>query len=109
MLGTRLSGIASVLVLLASSGVTPKQKAGESDLAALADRYFEEVLFKHFPTRGTAAGLHQYDAKLESFSRSSIDAHVAALKEFQKRFEQIQLPAGTPDAADRELLLADIR
>src|SRR5712664_2077056 len=105
-----LSGFAVVLVLSACSSAQPKRSAEETDLAALADRYFEEVFFKYSPTRGTAAGLHQYDSQLEDFSRSSIDAHVAVLNDFQGRFEYLHLPAGSPDAAaDRELLLSDIR
>src|SRR5882672_8116337 len=105
-----LSGFAVVLVLSACSSAPPKRSAEETDLAALADRYFEEVFFKYSPTRATAAGLHQYDSQLEDFSRSSIDAHVAVLNDFQRRFENLHLPAGSPDAAaDRELLLSDIR
>src|ERR1035441_9281978 len=34
----------------------------------LADQFFSEVYFKLSPTAGTAAGLHQYDAKLEDYS-----------------------------------------
>ena len=110
MPSSSLSGFAIVLVLSACSTAQPKHSAEETDLAALADRYFEEVFFKYAPTRGTAAGLHQYDSQLEDFSRSSIDAHVAALNDFQGRFENLHLPAGSPDAAaDRELLLSDIR
>src|SRR5467141_393046 len=110
MPSSSLSGYAVVLVLSACSSAQPKRSAEEIDLAALADRYFEEGFFKYSPTRGTAAGLHQYDSQLEDFSRSSIDAHVAVLNDFQRRFENLHLPAGSPDAAaDRELLLSDIR
>src|SRR5436190_764102 len=107
---TSLSGFAAMLVLSACTGRQPMRSGEEVELAALADRYFEEVFFKYSPTRATAAGLHQYDSQLEDFSRSSIDARVAALKEFEKRFENVHLPAGSSDAAaDRELLLSDIR
>src|SRR5882672_8171652 len=110
MPSSSLSGFAVVLVLSACSSAQPKRSAEETDLAALADRYFEEVFFKYSPTRGTAAGLHQYDSQLEDFSRSSIDAHVAVLNDLQGRFENLHLPAGLLDAAaDRELLLSDIR
>jgi uncharacterized protein (DUF885 family) len=102
--------VAASLVLTACSGAQPKLGAQESELAALADRYFQDVYFKYSPTRATRAGLHQYDAQLEDFSRAAIEARVAALKDFEGRFESFQVPPGSWDAAaDRELLLSDIR
>ncbi len=56
------------------------------------------------------AGFHQYDAKLPSGSRSEIDAETAALHQFEQEvagFEPRGLSPGA--AADRELLLAQIR
>ena len=104
------SGFAAALVLSACSSAQPKRSAEEADLAALADRYFNDVFFKYAPTRATAAGLHQYDAQLEDYSRAAVDARVAALNDFEKRFENLHLSAGSPDAvANRELLLSDIR
>src|SRR2546427_8375958 len=91
-----LCRFAVVLVLSACSSAQPKRGAEEVDLPALADRYFEEVFFKYSPTRATAAGLHQYDSQLEDFSRSSIDAHVAVLNDFQRRFGNLPPPAVPP-------------
>src|SRR5262249_26745376 len=105
-----LTGFAAGLLLSACPSAQPKRSAEEADLAALADRYFDDVFFKYSPTRGTAAGLHQYDVQLEDYSRAAIDAPVAPLKDFEKRFENLHLSAGSPEtAADRELLLSDIR
>ena len=52
------------------------------------DEYFD-FYFQFHPTEGTQAGLHQYDAKLEDFSRAGIDAEVAGLVQFQKKFNSI--------------------
>jgi uncharacterized protein (DUF885 family) len=110
MVKSIFSGIAAALVLSACSSAQPKPGAEEADLAALADRYFAEAYFKYSPTRATAAGLHQYDSQLEDFSRPAIEARVALLNDFRKRFENLRLPPGAPDAAaDQELLLSDIR
>jgi len=101
--------LAASLLLAACSIAQPRSGAEQGELAALADRYFEEVLFKYSPTRATRAGLHAYDTRLEDFSRAAIEAQVAALKDFEDRVERVQ-PSSTPDAAaDRELLLSDIR
>jgi hypothetical protein len=74
--------VAASLLATACSTAQPGRGAQESELAALADRYFEEVFFKYSPTRATRAGLHAYDTQLEDFSRAAIDAQVAALKDF---------------------------
>ena len=104
------TAVAAGLLLTACSGAQPRRGAGEGEVAALADRYFDEVFFKYSPTRATRAGLHEYDTRLEDFSPAAIDAQVAALKDFETRFADLQVPPGSPDAeADRELLLSDIR
>src|SRR2546426_10076769 len=102
--------VAASLVLTACSSAQPRRGAREGELAALAARYFQEVFFKYSPTRGTRAGLHAYDTRLEDFSRAAIEARVAALKDFENRIESVPVPRASADvAADRELLLSDIR
>ena len=46
----------------------------------ISDQYFEQVYFSYQPTAGTTAGFHQYDTKLEDFSRGSIEAEASSLK-----------------------------
>src|ERR1017187_6515279 len=76
----------------------------------LADQFFSEVYFKFSPTAGTAAGLHQYDAKLEDYSAAGVAAEGAALHEFEKKGEAIDPAAlDAPAAADREILLNNIK
>jgi uncharacterized protein (DUF885 family) len=103
------TALAAGLLLSACSGTQPRRDA-PADLSALADRYFDEVSFKYSPTDATRLGLHQYDTKLEDYSRARIDAQIAALKDFQGRFEAVKLPEPSFDAdADRQLLLSDVR
>jgi len=76
----------------------------------VADGYFDQIYFPHQPTAGTVAGYHQYDTKLEDFSRASIDAEIAALNDVEKRVAAI--PTASLDQTahgDRELVLNDIR
>jgi uncharacterized protein (DUF885 family) len=78
--------------------------------AALSDQFFSEVYFKFSPTNGTSAGLHQYDAQLEDYSAAGAQAEIAALHEFEKKVEAINPSAlDAPQAADREILLNNIR
>jgi uncharacterized protein (DUF885 family) len=75
-----------------------------------SDEYFDTVYFPYQPTLGTLTGYHQYDSRLEDFSRAKIDAQIAALHDFERRIEAI--PANSLDQtsrADRELVLANIR
>src|SRR5580704_245434 len=77
---------------------------------ALADQYFEQSTFAYNPTFGTMAGLHEYDSKLENYSHATIEAQVATLHEFEKKFDD--LPAFQMDQStqgDREMVLDDIR
>jgi uncharacterized protein (DUF885 family) len=76
----------------------------------VSDEYFDQVYFPHQPTSGTVNGYHQYDPRLEDFSRASIDAEVAALNDIEKRVSAI--PSASLDQttrADQELVLNDIR
>jgi uncharacterized protein (DUF885 family) len=82
----------------------------DADFQRLADRYFNEVVFHYDPASATAAGFHEYDAQLPSGARAEIDAEIGALDEFAKRLESFDATGLTPFvAADRELLLAQIR
>ena len=70
---------------------TPAQAAFDK----LVDEYFD-FHFQFHPTEGTQAGLHQYDGKLEDFSRAGIDAEIAGLLKFQKQFDSIQSTPTVP-------------
>src|SRR5208337_2841806 len=92
----------------ARARITRQAAASEKQAAwdKLADEYFDQVYFKFAPSSGTAAGLHQYDALLEDYSRAGVDANVAALRAFEKRVEALD-PQGLDEtrSADRELVL----
>jgi uncharacterized protein (DUF885 family) len=71
---------------IGAHGAPPDWK---QQFAKVSDDYFDQVYFRYAPSSGTMAGLHQYDARLEDFSRPSIDAQIAALKNFLGKFEEI--------------------
>ena len=76
----------------------------------VSDEFFKDVYFKFSPTNGTAAGLHEYDPKLEDYSAAGIAANVAALHEYEEKVEAIDPSAlDAPVAADREILLNNIK
>ena len=98
----------TVLIFLVG-GVCLAQKR-DSEFNQLADRFFDEVVFRYDPVQGTQAGFHQYDAMLPSGSRADIEAQTAALHKFEREVDGFEVRGLTPvAAADRELVLAQIR
>jgi uncharacterized protein (DUF885 family) len=71
---------------------------------SLAADYFEQVYFKYSPTEGTQAGLHQYDANLEDYSRAEIEREIANLRMFATKFDAIS-PAALDEGTRGDLAM----
>src|SRR5260221_14561077 len=86
----------SSFVLAQATGApsAPSQAAFDK----LVDEYFD-FYFQFHPTAGTQAGLHQYDGKLEDFSRAGTDAEIAGLTQFQKKFDSTQSAQRSQESA----------
>lgn len=98
-----------LLLLFALAGACFPQNRDDA-WNRLADRYFDELVFRYDPVQATAAGFHQYDTRLPSGSHAEIQAQVADLHKFESEvrgFDPRGLPPST--AADRELVLAQIQ
>jgi uncharacterized protein (DUF885 family) len=99
-----------VLFLLMIAGITgtPAQTPPQN-WDALVDRFFEQADFRFRPSDGTAAGFHQYDAKLEDFSRESIQQQIQVLRQYEREVQNFPASRLTPDqSADREIVLGQI-
>jgi uncharacterized protein (DUF885 family) len=98
----------SLFPLSSMSVATPPSPA-QSAFDKLVDDYFD-FYFQFHPTAGTQAGLHQYDEKLEDFSRSAVDAEIAGAIKFQKLFNSIAGGELSQESAgDLEILTASIQ
>jgi uncharacterized protein (DUF885 family) len=76
-----------------------------------SDEYLDQVYLHYQPTQATLNGYHQHDAELENYSRTSVDAEIAALKSFEKRIDAIHPGADAADLvprSDREIVLSNI-
>jgi uncharacterized protein (DUF885 family) len=107
-----LAVIGGVIVSMIPAASAQPAATGSADqnLAALAEEYFDQVYFKYQPTSGTLAGFHQYDTQLEDYTRAGVDAEVASLHEFEKKFAAFpasQLDVSSQD--DLDLLLSNAR
>ena len=48
----------------------------DAEFGKLADRYYDELVFRFDPVQGTSAGFHQYDPLLPSGSRAEIELQI---------------------------------
>src|SRR5580698_7611201 len=97
-------------ILIFSLATMSFAQTRDADFAKLADAYFNDVLFHYDPAQGTAAGFHQYDTLMPTFSRAEIQAEIAALRKYEALAQNFDPRGLSPSAtADRELMLAQIR
>src|SRR5258708_8144335 len=84
--------------------------ASPSQWNSMVDDFLDQELFPNNPTLATQLGVHDFDAKLEDFSRNGIERHIAGLKKFEARTVALD-PKGLSqmETADREMLLSAIR
>jgi uncharacterized protein (DUF885 family) len=88
---------------------SPASAPSTSAFAAFVDDYFSG-LFDWNPTQGTAAGLHQYDSKLEDLSSGTIAQRIQTLKGLCGRLEALRAQKLTQDELiDAEILDGQIR
>jgi len=87
-----------------ASSETPQQQ-----FVKISDEYFDQVYFPNQPTSATTAGYHQFDTKLEDFSRMSVDAEVSALHAFESRVSAVpEASLDQPTRGDRQMVLGHI-
>src|SRR5690242_18944570 len=99
--------------VLVCGGLMTAQAMGQTTgdhFRHLADEYFSQAVFKFEPTYGTTVGLHQYDTHLEDYSRAGVERHIAALKEFEKKFDAVDGSKLDPSTeGDLEMVRNNIR
>ena len=115
-LGKRLlAGVITVGGIMAGTTYVKAQAhaAGDAradkDFSSVADAYFEQVYFPFEPTNGTLAGFHQYDTKLEDYSRAGVDSQAKALHAFLPKIEAVA-PQNLDETTrgDRQVILNHI-
>jgi uncharacterized protein (DUF885 family) len=100
-----------LLLCLVTQIVVPlcfAQTSAEKDFDKIVDETFDSF-YKYHPSSATADGFHQYDKKLEDFSRSTIDAEVSELKQLLGKLEAFP-PTGLSETSvgDLEFLISTI-
>lgn len=92
----------------ADTPVAPASASASANAAfmTLADEFFDRYYFPNNPTTATLTGLHQYDDRLEDYSRAQVDREIAALKQYETRFAALDAAAlDEMTRGDRDLVL----
>ncbi len=84
--------------------MNPEAGDAGAKFRALADQYFSDAVFRFGPTGATQVGFHQYDAKLEDYSRAGYEAEAAALHEFEQKFDAFP-EAGLDESTQGDLAI----
>jgi uncharacterized protein (DUF885 family) len=104
----RIGPIATVLLMTALPAVALAAD-GDDAFAKVVDDYFA-ARFAFHPTQGTAAGLHQYDTRLDALSHAKIGARIGELKGQLQRLGALDRSKLSRDEAiDAEFLDGRIR
>jgi uncharacterized protein (DUF885 family) len=97
-------GIASLPLASLSHSQNP---AKPTPFAAFVEDYFD-ALYEWRPSDGTAAGLHQYDFKLEDRSAAAVTSRIESVKKRLGRLEKLGKLTGD-EAIDAEVLDGQLR
>jgi uncharacterized protein (DUF885 family) len=99
--------LAALLARHAQSS-TPPPADNSADFDKLVDGYFDSY-YQYHPTPATEAGFHQYDNKLEDYSRANINAEIDILKKQQIQFDEFPtLRLSEEQAGDFDVLDSNI-
>jgi Bacterial protein of unknown function (DUF885) len=106
-----LFGLVTTVMLVACSAKREENRAlvASSVFSSFVDAYFD-AYFSTYPSKGTAAGFHQYDDKLEDMSSAAIEQRITVLKELQQRLSDLRSRSmSSGDTIDAEILEHQIR
>ncbi|MEP6963623.1 MAG: hypothetical protein ABI995_16200, partial [Acidobacteriota bacterium] len=66
----------------------------------LFDQFFQEYYFPYNPTAATYAGVHEFDGKLEDYSRSGREQRTGLLDYWLVAFSSMPTPVDSAGKAD---------
>jgi len=82
---------------------------GDADFKKLSDEYLKGFLDAR-PQYGVSLGFHEYDGKIPDYSKTSIDAELARLKDFDKKFAAVDSASlSTKEYYDWRMLQSSIK
>lgn len=96
--------------LLAGAALPADTMAADQAFSKLADQYFDAFYLPTNPSAATSYGVHEYDGKLEDYSRAGIAAEEKALGSWEQRVAAVDPQSlSLYVRGDRDLVLNNIR
>jgi len=93
------------LAFASSAAESPVPGRGDANYERLAAAILTDF-YQRNPTYATDLGLHQFDGKLEDYSRAAVEDEIEAVKAFHVSLKSIDADALSPaNRLDREMLL----
>jgi hypothetical protein len=87
----------------------PARRSSTRSWDDLVDQFFADYYGFH-PSLGTYAGFHQYDSKLEDYTRQGVDKEVAFANRYLERFEKFQSNLlSSEQEQDRQFVMIQLR
>lgn len=99
-----------LLILVMTLAFVSCNKTNKNDaFEKLSEEYLKGYLDWR-PQSGVSLGLHQYDGKIGDYSKTSINVEIARLKDFDKKFSEIDSASlSTKEYYDWKLLRSNIK
>ena len=82
----------NIIILMLSLICAPVYAVDTTDavnLNALSNQYFDSFYMPNHPTDATSLGLHQYDDKMEGYSKADIKSQIKELRAYETKFSLI--------------------
>lgn len=104
-----LSLLSNASLSAPNASTQASDKSASQNFNQLVDAYFENY-FSYHPTQATQSGFHEYDTKLEDYSKFNITKNRTDLHRYEKLFMGIpRKQLGELEQGDLDLILSDIR
>ncbi len=100
------------LFLLTAPGLAPfllAEQSEDAEYEAVAEEYVKGYLAAH-PLEATALGFHEYDGKVNDYTRLALDAELSRLRRFDDRLAKFDLAKLSPrQSIDLRILQAAVK
>jgi len=101
--------VAIIFAFISCNHSGKSSASGDEDFKKLSDAYLKGFLDAR-PQYGVSLGFHEYDGKIPDYSKTSIDAELARLKDFDKKFAAVDSASlSTKEYYDWRMLQSSIK
>ena len=101
--------LAIILLALSLASAVFAAQTQDAEYEAVAEEYVKTYLAAH-PLQGTALGFHEYDGKINDYSRLALDAELSRLRRFDDRLAKFDPAKLSPrQSIDLRILQAAVK